>query len=83
MGSISYSKNAIYFALIFFHLLARKPNLEKFYIYSNKFFHNFQLSESSFACPGLRASWLAQRLLFKIMQLILGQKKKCISYVDS
>jgi len=25
--------------LNFFHLLARKPNLEKFSIYSNKFFH--------------------------------------------
>jgi hypothetical protein len=32
------------FALIFFHLLARKPNLEKFTIYSNKLFHNFHLS---------------------------------------
>ena len=27
--------------LNFFHLLARKPNLDKFSIYSNKFFHNF------------------------------------------
>jgi hypothetical protein len=29
---------------------------------SNKFFHNFHLSESSFSCPGLRASRLARRL---------------------
>ena len=48
--------------LIFVHLLARKPNLETFSIYSNKFFHNFHLSESSFTCAGLRASGLAQRL---------------------
>ena len=40
----------------FFHLLARNPNLENFSIYSNKFFHNFHLSESSFTCPRLRAS---------------------------
>ena len=44
------------FALIFFHLLTRKPNLEKLSIYSNKFFHNFHLSESSFTCPGIRDS---------------------------
>jgi len=48
--------------LNFFHLLARKPNLEKCSIYSNKFFHNFHLSESSFTCPGLRASGLVRRL---------------------
>jgi len=35
------------FALIFFHLLAWKPNFENFSIYSSKFFHNFHLSESS------------------------------------
>ena len=45
--------------LKFFHLLARKSNLENFSIYSNKFFHNFHLSESNFTCPGLRASGLA------------------------
>ena len=45
-----------------FHLLARKPNSEKCSIYSNKFFHNFHLSESSFTCPGLQASRLAWRL---------------------
>ena len=38
--------------LNFFHILPRKPNLEKNYIYSNKFFHNFHLSGSSFTCPG-------------------------------
>jgi hypothetical protein len=43
----------------FFYLLAQKPNLGKFSIYSNKFFHNFRLSESSFTCPQLRASGLA------------------------
>jgi hypothetical protein len=40
-------------------LLARKSNLEKNYIYSNKFFHNFHLSESSFTCTGFRANGLA------------------------
>jgi hypothetical protein len=46
----------------FFYLLAGKPNLEKNYIYSSKFLHNSHLSESSFTCPVLRASGLAQRL---------------------
>jgi hypothetical protein len=56
--------------LSFFHLLARKSNLDKFSIYSNKFFHNFHSSESSFTCPGLQArSGLAWRLFN-------GQKKK-------
>ena len=44
--------------LNFFHLLARKPTLEKFATYSNKFFHNFHLSKSSFTCPRLLASEL-------------------------
>jgi len=34
--------------LTLFHLLTRKSNIDKFSIYSNKFFHNFHLSESSF-----------------------------------
>ena len=38
----------------FFHLLARKPNLEKF--------HNFHLSESSFTRPGAWPRGLEQRL---------------------
>jgi hypothetical protein len=37
--------------LNFFHQLAGKPNLEIVSNYSNKFFHNFHLSESSFTCP--------------------------------
>ena len=45
-----------------FHLLARKPNLDKFSIYSNKFFHNFHLSESIFTCPRHLVIWLAWRL---------------------
>ena len=57
------------FALIFFYLLARKPNLEIFFIYSNKFFHNFHLAVSSFTCPGLQASGLAQRLI--LMKFVL------------
>ena len=48
--------------LNFVHLLAWKPNLEKCSIYSNKFFHNFHLSKSSFTCSGLRPSGLAWRL---------------------
>jgi hypothetical protein len=48
--------------LNFFHLLARKANWKKNYIYSNKFFHDFHLAESSFTCPRLRISGLAWRL---------------------
>ena len=46
------------FALIFFtyNVCARKPNLEKISIYSNKFIHNFHLFESSF-------TWLVRILL--------------------
>jgi len=52
------------FALIVFtyFVFALKSNLEKFSIYSNKFFHNFHLTESSHTCPSLRASGLARRL---------------------
>ena len=50
-----------------FHLLARKPNLEKNYIYSNKFFHNFHLSEYSFSCSWLQASGLARRLDYSFL----------------
>ena len=49
--------------LHFFHQLAWKPNLEEEKKnYSNKFFHNFHLSKSSFTCPGFRANGLAWRL---------------------
>ena len=57
-----FSHNKDSLCLNFFHLLARNPNLENVSIYSNKFFHNFHLSESSFTCPGLQASGLMQRL---------------------
>ena len=49
--------------LYFFHLLAQKPNLEKFSICLNNFTHNFHLSESSFTCPRLRVSGLTRRLI--------------------
>jgi hypothetical protein len=39
-----------------FHQHARKPNLEFFSIYSNKFFNNIHLSECRFTCTELRAS---------------------------
>jgi hypothetical protein len=42
------------FALIFFHLLALKPKLERKTIYSNNFFRNFHLSESTFTCRSFR-----------------------------
>jgi hypothetical protein len=45
--------------LNFFHLLARKPNLEKNYIYSNKFFHNFHFSVSSFTCHRASSKWVS------------------------
>ena len=41
--------------LIFFHLLAWKPNLEKISGYSNKFFHNFLTCPNPvFLVPGFR-----------------------------
>jgi hypothetical protein len=43
--------------LNFFHQLVKKQ--KKKFIYSNKFFHNFHLSECSFTCPRLWASGLA------------------------
>jgi hypothetical protein len=55
--------------LYYFHLRAQKPNLEKFSIYSNKFFHNFHLSESSFTCPRLQASGLARGLQEKFCRV--------------
>jgi hypothetical protein len=45
--------------LNFFHILAWKPNLEKNYIYSNKFCNNFHLSESSFTFPGASGKWVS------------------------
>jgi len=48
--------------LNFFTYLPESQIYKKNYIYSNKFFHNFHLSESNFTCPGLRASGLARRL---------------------
>ena len=64
--------------LNFFHLLARKPNLEKCSIYSSKIFHNFHLSESSFTCPGLRASVSVRRLSYswKIAYLALNNNHR-------
>jgi hypothetical protein len=55
-------------SLIFFHpmVLARMPDLEKISVYSSKFFHNFQLSESSFTCPELRATGLQVQIVFII-----------------
>ena len=62
--------------LNFFHLLAQKPNIEKISIDSNKFFHNFHLSESSFTCHGLRASGLAWRLQSNCVDI-----KKIVLYI--
>ena len=59
--SNQYNLQKTVFALTF-HLLAWKPNLEIFTFYSNKFFHNFHLSEYSFTCLELQASVLAWRL---------------------
>ena len=58
--------------------MSAKEQLENFSIYSNKFFHNFHLSESSFTCPGLHTSGLAWRLreewyrLRQVSRLISG-----------
>ena len=48
-----------------------------FSIYSNKFFHNFHLSKSSFTCPGLRASGLVRRLLYQ------KRTNKCVVFMFS
>ena len=48
------------------HLLTRKPN-NSFFIYSNKFFHNFHLFESSFTCPRLQVSGLVRRLHWNLI----------------
>jgi hypothetical protein len=39
-----------------------KTKLEKFSIYSSKFFHNFHLTESSFTCPRLWASGFCTKI---------------------
>ena len=54
--------------LIFFHLVAEKPNLENFSIYSNKFFHNFHLSESSFTCSGTSGKWVSVKTVNRSTQ---------------
>ena len=72
-------KNSITQSCLFFcHLLARKPNLEKISIYSNKFFYIFHLSESSLACLGRRGSGLTQRL---VTFLCLSHARTMISNV--
>ena len=60
-----------------FHLLAQKPNIEKISIDSNKFFHNFLLSESSFTCHGLRVSGLVWRLQSNCVDI----KKNCFVHL--
>jgi hypothetical protein len=63
--------------LNFFHLLAWKPNLEKYSIESNKLFPNFHLSEFSFTCHDLWASVLARRL-----QALRKHQFFCASFCD-
>ena len=48
-----------------------KAKFRKFSIYSNKFFNNFYLPKSSFICPSLWVSWLAQRYYSALMGLKL------------
>jgi hypothetical protein len=60
--------------LNFFHLLARKPTFEKFATYSNKFFHNFHLSKSSFTCPRLLASELVWRQKNGLISIFVPKK---------
>jgi len=61
----------VVFALIFFTYLPESQIKEKKNIYSNKFFHNFRLSESSFTCPRRRTSGFARRLLLYMYKLTL------------
>ena len=54
------------FFLIFFAFSLTCPKAKirkKNSIYSNKFFHNFHLSKSSFTCSGLWASGLVRSML--------------------
>ena len=76
--NICIEKNTSNLCLNFFHLLARQPNLEKNYIYSNKFFHNFYLSDSKLTCPGLQASWLVRRLHQLLNPGLLDSQGKAI-----
>ena len=57
--------------LNFVHLPAPKPNLEGKKNYSNKFFHNFHLSKSSFTCRGFRSCGLARKLYMYIIYYFL------------
>ena len=71
----------------FVHVLARKPILEKNSIYSNKLFHNFHLSRSSFTCPGLQASGLAWRLTCWFFTAIINllrfnSMKRAVNHID-
>jgi hypothetical protein len=63
--SAIYIKHCMFsvFALILFTYLLES----QISIYSNKFFHNFHLSETSFTCPGLRASGLAWKMQTKVI----------------
>ena len=64
---------------LLFYQLVRKPNLEKCSIYSNKFFHNFHWSESSFTCSRLRASGIVQRLILMFSYFfLLTRVMQCI-----
>ena len=61
-----------------FHLLARKPNMDKFSICSSKFFHNFHLSESGFISPWVRVGGFVWRLLEAFTALLLYSSCKIV-----
>ena len=64
----------------FFHLLARKPNLENFSIYSNKSFHNFHLlqfylSQASGKWVNAKTAYNMEYKIYYTVDLLL----KCVS----
>ena len=67
--NLNYVMPLTVFALIFLTYLPESQNLEKISIYSNKFSHNFHLSESRFTCSGLWKSGLARRLHWLLFDL--------------
>ena len=53
---------------------------KKNYIYSNKFFHNFHLYDSSFTCPMLQASGLERRQICRCIQSHYSDSKATSLY---
>ena len=66
------------FALIFFLLLPESQIQIKISVYSNKFIHNFHLSESSFKCSGFGQVGYTKAVFFKYSCIMQVTNLKCI-----